>query len=151
MLVFRIEKEKYLSAILEGTPGKDHDFRWNTKGHPIIYTSETKSLALHEKGGNISKPSYGIPGDYLIAVIEIPDLGYDKLDSSCLPTAWNHFAEYHPETQRIGNEFTQSKALAIFVPSTMVRGEFNVLLNPRVIREYQETVSTEPIDPRLLA
>jgi RES domain-containing protein len=151
MLVYRIEKEKYLSAILEGISGKDHDFRWNTKGHPIIYTSESRSLALHEKGGNLSKPLYGIPGDYLIAVIEIPGMDYDKLDSSQLPVGWDHFAEYHPEAQRIGDDFTQSKSLALFVPSTMVRGEFNVLLNPRVIADHQVNVTTEPIDPRLLA
>ena len=150
MFVYRIEKQQYLSTIFEGLAGKDYDFRWNTRGHPIIYASASKSLALHEKGGNLSKPSYGIPALYLIAIIEIPDLNYDRIEASALPAGWDNIAEYHPETQKTGNEFVLSDALALFVPSTMVPGEFNVLLNPNVIKDHEVKLTTEPINPRLI-
>lgn len=149
MFVYRVEKKRHLSTIFEGLGGKNHDFRWNTKGHPIIYASESKSLALHEKGGNLSKPFYGIPSEYVIAIIEIPDLDYDKIEIVNLPLGWNNFAEYYLETHRLGNEFTKSQNLALFVPSSMVHGEFNVLLNPNVIKDHKVILSYEPIDPRL--
>jgi len=149
MLVYRIEKEKYLPTIFEGQAGKDHNFRWNTKGHPIIYASESKSLALHEKGGNLSRPSYGIPADYLVAIIEIPDRDYERVAINKLPKGWDDFAEYHPTSQQIGDKFTRSKALALFVPSTMVKGEYNVLLNPNVIKKHKVKLITELIDHRL--
>lgn len=150
MFVFRIEKPKYLPTIFEGLAGKNYDFRWNTRGHPIIYASASKSLALHEKGGNLSKPSYGIPSNYLIVIIEIPDLDYHKIEAEMLPSGWDNIAEYHPQTQKIGNEFVLSDALALFVPSTMVPGEFNVLLNPNVIKGHNIKLTTEPINPRLI-
>ena len=85
----------------------------NSKAVIIIYTSESKSLALHKKGGNLSKPSYGIPSHYLVAIIEIPDWDYDRIEAKALPEGWDNIAEYHPETQKIGNKFVLSDAFAL--------------------------------------
>ncbi len=150
MFVYRIEKQKFLPTIFEGIGGKNYDFRWNNKGYPIIYASESKSLALHEKAANLSSPSHRIPSHYVIAVIEIPDFDYPKILPASLPQNWNDITAYHPETQRIGNEFVLSDQLAIVVPSTLIPGEFNVLLNPKAIKKHDVSLSTELINDRLV-
>ncbi len=151
MFVYRIEKQKFLPTIFEGIGGKNFDFRWNNKGYPIIYASESKSLALHEKAANLSSPSHRIPSHYVIAIIEIPDKKYQRIVPSDLPPNWNDITTYHPETQRIGNEFVLSDELAIIVPSTLIPGEYNVLLNPKAIKNNDVTLSTELINDRLVA
>lgn len=149
MLAYRVEKEKYVPSVLNGMPGEVASFRWNTKGHPIIYASESRSLALHEKGGNMSKPFYGLPAFYVLVAIELPDAPYRKIFPKDLPEGWNRVEAYHQATQEIGDQFTSSDELAIFVPSTIVRGEFNVLVNPRIALEQDLPVSVEQIDARL--
>jgi len=150
MQAYRIEKDKYINTLLEGIPGKDFDFRWNTKGHPLIYAAESKSLALHEKAGNLSKPFFGLPTFYRIVTIELPGFDYGKILSTDLPAGWNKLDSYHQSTQNIGNEFSLSEELALFVPSTIVKGEYNVLINPRLAVKENLSVTVEPIDKRLL-
>lgn len=69
MFAIRVEKEKYVSSVLVGMPGDVAGFRWNSKGHPIIYASESRSLALHEKSGNLSKPFYSLPSFSVLVAI----------------------------------------------------------------------------------
>jgi len=149
MKVFRIEKARYLPSILQGIPGRDHNFRWNTRGHPIIYASTTKSLALHEKSANMSKPFYGFHPQYIIACIELPDNEYNSISTESLPGGWDQVDEYKPETQEIGDYFVSSVDLALLVPSTIVFGEFNVLINPNEAVRLKLPVTTEQIDERL--
>ncbi len=150
MKVFRVEKTKYLSTLLDGIGGRDHDFRWNTKGHPIIYASESRSLALHEKAGNMSRPFFGLPSIFCIAVITLPDGPYEKIRAEDLPAGWDRIDRYHPATQDLGDNFTVSDELALFVPSTIVKGEYNVLINPKEAGKMHLSIHTEHIDPRLL-
>lgn len=149
MFAYRVEKEKYVPSVLTGMPGEVASFRWNTKGCRIIYASESRSLALHEKVGNLSKPFYGLPNFYVLVAIELPDVSYRKILSEDLPQGWDRIGAYHPSTQEIGDAFTLSSELAIFVPSTIVRGEFNVLINPRFAMEKNLPVNIEQIDARL--
>lgn len=150
MEVFRIEKEKYLQTIFDGFPGKEFDFRWNTKGHPIIYASESRSLALHEKCANMGKPFYGLSTSFKIAMISLPDMLFRRILANELPKDWNNFNTYHPVTQKIGDDFCKSEELALLVPSTIVNGEFNVIINPRIIEQCKVKLSVEKIDRRLL-
>ena len=150
MDIFRIEKLDYIETLLFGIPGERFDFRWNTKGHPIIYASESRSLALHENSVNISKPFYGIPSHFRIVKMTIPDDDYDKVKVQDLPKSWNRIDLYHSITQQIGDTFTRAKKLAIFVPSTIVNDEYNILLNPIIALKTDIQMITERIDERIL-
>jgi len=149
MEVFRIEKTKYLNSILQGIPGKQYSFRWNTRVHPIIYASMTKSLALYEKSANMSKPFHGYYPQYVIASVQLPDEKYKTILPQDLPRGWDKIDEYHPKTQEIGDRFVSSNELALLVPSTIVSGEFNVIINPNEALKLNLTVLTEQIDERL--
>ncbi|NNF36345.1 MAG: RES family NAD+ phosphorylase [Saprospiraceae bacterium] len=149
MFAYRVEKKKYLATILDGIPGEKSDFRWNTKGNPIIYASATRSLALHEKSGNMSKPFHGLHPSFMMVEIELPDGYYNKVQPENLPFGWDDLGAYHPETQKIGNKFIASDQLALYVPSTIVKGEFNVLINPRRVKDYDIKMNVEEINERL--
>jgi RES domain-containing protein len=149
MLAYRVEKKKYIPTILDGIPGEKFDFRWNTKGNPIIYASATKSLALHEKSGNMSKPFYGLHTSYVLVKIEFPDGDYRKIQPKDLPKGWDDVGGYHRETQEIGNRFIASDQLVMYVPSTIVKGEYNVLINPRKAHDFDIKISAEEINKRL--
>ena len=150
MNVFRIEKEKYLPTMLEGMGGKLCSFRWNTKGHPIIYAAAAKSLALIEKSGNMSRPSYGIPAVFKLVTLVLPDHGFRQIAPDDLSKGWNQFDHYAKQTQEIGDHFVESSEFALFVPSSIVPGEFNVLINPKAPEISQITWSWEEIDSRLI-
>ncbi len=149
MEVFRIEKRVFLPTMLAGIPGEKFSFRWNTKGHPIVYAAGTRSLALIEKMANIGIQYGGIPAAFAMTIIEIPDMLYRKLDPKAFPLNWNALDEYHPQTQSIGDAFLDSDEIALLVPSVIVKSEFNVLLNPGVMEKHEVAFRTEEIDARL--
>lgn len=150
MEVYRVEKRKYLTTLLQGVSGINHAFRWNTKGHPIIYASETKALALFEKCANLSRPFQGLSKDYVLVSIHLPDQEYRRIDPGNLPNDWNSVVRYHPETQQIGNRFVSSTELALFVPSSIITSECNVLINPVEAQKLALTWEIEEVDVRLL-
>ncbi len=149
MEVFRIEKKQFLSTMLDGVPGEKFSFRWNTRGHPMVYTAGSRSLALTEKMANIGMHYGGIPEAFVIAVIDIPDHIYRKIDPDKLPQLWNALDEYALQTQAIGDAFLDSEEFALLVPSVIVKGEYNVLLNPAVLKGKEILWRTEVIDSRL--
>jgi RES domain-containing protein len=69
--------------------------------------------------------------DYSIATIELPDSAKIlKLDPQKLPKDWRSFP--HPNsTQLIGDKFIfENKYLVMQVPSVVVQGDYNFLINP---------------------
>lgn len=150
MKAYRVEKQKYLKSLLHGIAGIQHSFRWNTKGNPIIYAAESKSLALLEKCANLSKPFQGLTSDYVLVSIHLPIDTCRTIQPNKLPENWNSIVQYHKETQRIGNAFVNSDELALHVPSSIVTSECNVLINPAEAQKMRLTYTYEEIHVRLL-
>jgi RES domain-containing protein len=63
--------------------------------------------------------------------LEIPeDVSLKSLAPASLPVAWNSFPHLL-QTQRIGDEFVAvAESCVLQVPSAVVPGDFNYLLNP---------------------
>jgi RES domain-containing protein len=63
--------------------------------------------------------------------ITIPDtLKIKKITQKELPEMWNGFP-HNPKTQSIGHDFIKANAYVVLkVPSAVVKGDFNFLLNP---------------------
>jgi RES domain-containing protein len=103
--------------------------RWNSKGTEIIYSAESRALAMAEVAVHLSIAT--LPGDYVMIEIEVPDtIAVMNLEQDELPDDWNT----HPHsitTQKIGDEFIDSEAYCLLrVPSAVVKGDFNYLINP---------------------
>ena len=128
MIVFRLAKQKY-SNDLSGVGAKLTGGRWNYKGTKVLYTSDSRALCTAEIA--VHMPIGLIPKDYFLITIEIPDtISFTKVDSKLLPKKWMDFP-YSNITQKIGEEFISKGEFLIFkVPSAVVQGDYNYLLNP---------------------
>lgn len=131
MLVYRIERGKYLNTTLSGrgaamTAGN----RWNSIGTPLVYTSANLSLAILEVAVHLNLTK-SMPSDRMVVEIEIPtDIKIFEIQEAELPRNW-HAKPPILETQFIGDEFIiASDAPVLKVPSSIVPLEFNFLINP---------------------
>jgi len=128
MIVFRLSKSKH-SKDLSGKGAEKFGGRWNSKGVALLYTSDSRALCTAEIA--VHTPLGNIPFDYEVILIKIPDnIIIPELEISELPEDWKSIPHSH-STQEIGDKFIDDgKFLAIKVPSAVVQGEFNYLINP---------------------
>jgi RES domain-containing protein len=150
MKVYRLSKSKFAGDLL-GHGAEIAGGRWNSKGTPLIYTSQSRALCLVEVAVHL--PVGIIPHDYVLIEIEIPDeTKVQVIEEKLLPTDWNSFP-HSPVTQNLGDNFVKENSnLLLKVPSAVVSGDFNYLINPRHPQINQVfIVSTKPFgfDERL--
>jgi hypothetical protein len=98
----------------------------------------------------MSKPFYGLSPSFVLVEIEIPDSNYQNILPENLSKGWDLVGSYHRQTQKIGDDFIFSQELVLRVPSAIVKGEFNILINPKIARELQLKINIEEIDHRLI-
>ena len=83
---------------------------------------------------------------------EVPDALVRSLDLAALPEGWDASEETTASTGIGDAWFDQGVSVALRVPSVVLRGQFNVLLNP-VHPDWQQVTlhEAEPFafDPRL--
>ena len=129
MILFRLSKSVHAND-LSGKGAETSGGRWNSKGIPLIYTSESRALCTAEIA--VHTPLGNIPYDYMLITIEIPDaIKITHLDPETLPGDWKSYPHSH-DTQLIGDNFVlRNEFLILRVPSVIVPGEFNYLLNPK--------------------
>ncbi|MCG2418588.1 RES family NAD+ phosphorylase [Aequorivita sp. F47161] len=128
MRVFRLSRKKY-AYDLSGKGAAKFGNRWNSKGVKMLYTAESRALAMAEVIVHLSLAT--LPDDYMMIEIDIPDsLKIEVLNPQVLDEDWNS----NPpklNTQKIGDSFIYSGDFCVLkVPSTVVNGDFNFLLNP---------------------
>lgn len=128
MKVYRLSRKKYANEF-SGKGAALSGNRWNSKGVEMIYTSESRSLAMAEVFVHLSIAV--LPRDFILLEIEISDAILVKnLNLKTLPENWNAFP-HHPATQQIGDAFINEVEFAVMqVPSAVVNGDSNFLINP---------------------
>jgi RES domain-containing protein len=94
----------------------------------MIYVAQSQSLAVLEVLVHLD--SAAILEEYVLLRVDFDESKVTDLKKSELPTSWR--ADPPPiETQAIGDDWAAAeKSLALRVPSTLVPGESNFLLNP---------------------
>ncbi len=151
MQVFRLIRKKY-GLELSGKGAAKSGNRWNSKGTEIIYCAQSRALALAELAVHISLAM--VPKDFVMLEVNIPtSISRKSISISKLPFGWNE----HPpilDTQRIGDDFIQNNKFCVLkVPSAVVHGDFNYLVNPfhtSFSKISINSMSEFPIDDRLL-
>ena len=128
MKVYRLSRARYADHI-SGTGSSNKGARWNSVGVEMIYTAESRALAMAEIMVHLSAAM--IPKDYLMITVNIPDdLVIQQLPPEVLPPDWNVFP-YLASTQTLGDSFIRDSRFPILkVPSAVVAGDFNLLINP---------------------
>jgi RES domain-containing protein len=128
MIVYRLSKEKYKDD-LSGSGAEKSGGRWNSKGTAMLYTCQSRALCTTEIA--VHAPLGIIPANYWLTTIFFPDnIAILKVERTRLPKNWKSFPHLHA-TQVIGDKFiTREKFMVMQVPSAVVQGDFNYLLNP---------------------
>jgi RES domain-containing protein len=143
MIVYRLSKGKY-HRDLSGKGAEMYGGRWNSKGTPLLYTSQSRALAFAEIAMHI--PLGIVPKDYFLITIQIPDTATIlELVEDDMPPDWRS-NPHSDSTQKIGDQFAHSlKHLALRVPSAVVPGDFNYLVNP--LHPLMKEVTIAVVEP----
>jgi len=153
MVIYRITKQRYKN-ILSGKGAEIYGGRWNSIGTPALYTSENRALSVLEL--LVHTPKGILPPKYTILTLNVPAKFEDQIISiprNKLPKNWNAL-QPEVESMEIGDKyFTEFKTLGIIVPSTIIKGENNIILNPIHVSFNEITITTKlevELDERLL-
>jgi len=128
MQVYRLAKAKHIRD-LSGAGARIAGGRWNLKGTAVLYTAESRALATVEYLVHV--PIAIIPRNLRMAAIDVPDAAPRiVVATNDLPLDWNRYPP-PPELATIGTDWIlKNSHLLLYVPSAVVPGEHNVLINP---------------------
>ena len=127
MIVYRVGKTRY-AGDLTGEGARLNGGRWNHKLTPCIYTSESKALAVLEYTVNVNIDD--IPRALSFTHFEIPDTEILVLSEADLPGNWKQVPA-PSSTKDFGTRLLKAaKKLVIKIPSAVIPGEYNYLINP---------------------
>jgi RES domain-containing protein len=151
MLVYRLVKERWAAATLDGTGARAFGGRWNSPGTAMLYASQSIALAALELLVHLRRDQ--VLGSYRLFTLEIPDSSVLRIADSDLPTDWR--ANPLPVTcARLGDGWVASgRSVALLVPSTIIPREHNLLISPAHpdFAGIAQGAASEPFgyDPRL--
>ncbi len=144
MKVYRLSREKYKDD-LSGRGAEISGGRWNSIGVALLYTGENRALCTTEIAVHI--PLGITPQDYYMITIELPKAKIEEIAIKDLPKNWKTFP-HQQFTKKYGDDFVKrNKSLILKVPSAVVQGEYNYLINPRHKKfKAVKIVKTEPFE-----
>nr|WP_298724255.1 RES family NAD+ phosphorylase [uncultured Steroidobacter sp.] len=124
---FRLIKAKHASTAFSGEGARLVGGRWNLPGTPLVYASESLSLAALETFVHLQPVDKRIR--YVWFRITIPaNVAIDELAS--LPKSWRD-SPPGEASQAVGTRWAKEAAAPVLrTPSVLVPGEHNLLLNP---------------------
>jgi RES domain-containing protein len=126
MRLYRIGKTTHAHD-LTGVGAKLNGGRWNHTGIPCIYLAESRALSLLEYATHAALDL--LPPSLSFSTFEVPEHSIRQLTEQDLPVAW-HQQPYSKDTREIGSKLlTQQESLLLKIPSILIKGEFNFVLN----------------------
>jgi RES domain-containing protein len=128
--VYRLTKIRHRNQIFSGLGGLYADGSWTLRGHPVIYTSASISLAVLEYTLNYRRRGW-VPASVLGRAFIPDNVRIDAVTSTGLPRNWSA-ADSPPKLREIGQRWLHVGELAVLkVPSAIVVEEWNYILNPQ--------------------
>ncbi len=142
MQVWRLFPEHFRSTAFTGAGGLYAAGRWNHLGAAMIYTATSRALAALEFFVNLQPIE--APDNLLMAEDSVPDTSVEVIGLDVLPRNWRGLN--NERCRDLGSEWAASlRSVALKVPSAVVDGDWNVLLNPKH-RDFGK-VKIEPAKP----
>jgi RES domain-containing protein len=125
----RLIKKALKAEAFSGEGARLAGGRWNLAGTPVVYLSESLSLAALELFVHLPVAARRI--ELVAFEVRVPDdVRIDDLDEARLPKMWRE-EPVPEETQKLGSEWAKGvNALLLRVPSVVVPIESNFVLNP---------------------
>ena len=131
VLLYHIGKTKRIKD-LSGEGARLYGGRWNLKGTPVVYTSDSTALATLET--LVHAPLHLMPESRSIVTLELPDnLEVFSIAPEDLPERW-WINPAPPELADMGQKWIEEESsVALVVPSSVTpTGEGrNYILNPQ--------------------
>ena len=130
MILYRFSRKEH-GGDLSGKGAELYGGRWNSKGIPVVYSSASRALAVTEIIAYT--PPGLLPEGYQLNIIEVPEVSefIHTVSEAELPADWKRYP-HGKATKHLGDALLLSgKYLLVQVPSALVQGEFNWLINPR--------------------
>jgi RES domain-containing protein len=126
--VWRLCKTTRVPNAFTGLGAAENPGRWNSLGTRLVYCAESRALAALEIIAHVEdKPSLA-KAKFSAVPVELDQALIQPVPS--LPKHWQSIPPV-AATQKIGDQFVKRAAhLALKVPSAVVHGEFNYLINP---------------------
>ena len=130
MRVFRICQARHAGGAFTGDGAVLYPGRWHRRGIRVVYASESRALAALEQLVHLHRTR--LPDDFVCFTVEIPyELAIREVPVGALPLEWRRHPS-PPDLQEIGSSWvSDGDSVCLKVPSAVVPGEYNVLLNPR--------------------
>jgi RES domain-containing protein len=135
----------------DGVGSKQAGGRWHSPGRPVVYVSEQRATAALEILVHVKRAQL-LRDAYVIFEVTIPDALVLMVELAALPQGWDAYPETRASTDIGDAWFDTGQSVALRVPSVVVRGAYNLLLNPEHPDMAQVTIGQpEPFlfDPRL--
>ena len=148
---WRIVKPHRVADAFSGDGARLFGGRWNSIGRSVVYAAESKALAALEILVHMGDDC--LMDDYLCIPIRFDTRLARSLDLKSLPADWRKTPPT-TSTQCLGDAWVSENLSAILdVPSVLIPGESNYLLNPRHPNfDKLKIGAPEPFefDPRLM-
>ncbi len=148
---WRIVKEKHAAMAFSGQGAAKSGGRWNSRGVSVVYASSIKSLAALETLVHLNPP---MPFSYLVFRLAFDAAWVENFPLNRLPADWQSEPP-PPSSKAIGDVWVREMRSAVLaLPSVIIPGEANYLLNP-AHPSFRKITMSKPerfaFDPRLLA
>jgi RES domain-containing protein len=125
---WRITKRKHARNAFTGEGAREFGGRWNNPGTAIVYTAQSQSLAALEMLVHLD--SSELLEKYVLIGVEFDRSLIRPVEPAALPRHWRSDPT-PPEVRSIGDDWILAGSSAVLqVPSALVPGENNFLLNP---------------------
>jgi RES domain-containing protein len=126
--LWRLCRDVHAAKAFSGEGPFRYGGRWNPTGVQVVYCAESRSLAameilVHHLGTEVFKLSR-----WVVISVDVPEAVIEKPPR--VPDAWREQSPI-PTVQEFGARWVRERRSAVLrVPSAVVLGEFNYLLNP---------------------
>jgi len=150
LTLWRLSPGYHAAKAMSGEGAFRRGGRWNPPGIRVVYCADSRSLAVVEVLANVKNPSLLGDQAWVLIPLELPADCVEK--PVRVPESWRD-TPYTGASQSFGAEWVQSqRTVALRVPSVVVPGEFNFLLNP-AHPDFKRIKAGKPesfaFDPRL--
>ncbi len=125
--VWRIVTRRFAVAAFDGEGARRFGGRWNRAGDAMVYTAQSRSLALLE----MLVQDEPLRAHYLLIPAQLPaNLSITHIKADQLDPNWRHL-EGRQSLQAIGHQWLQdAQSCVLQVPSAVMPAEHNFLINP---------------------
>jgi len=148
---WRICQSRWATTAFSGAGAAEFAGRWNSPGRKAVYCASTRALAAMEILANVEEKSILRKASFVAIAVDIPeDLVFLP---KTLPGDWRR-TPVAPGPRKFGDKFLdRGRYPAMRVPSVVILGEFNFVLNPLHARFADLKIGHPEIfrfDPRVI-